>query len=134
MRRIGVVALVVAASVSLAACSGGPRGFIERQYSLDSTSGDVTTYSSRDPVGTTVTDIVGEEEPSARTADGGSEYLRYRDDIVTVSPAAGGGSSIRVEDIDGTYRSGGFAYLGPGFTPGSPSDGNAGSGRTGSAK
>ncbi len=77
--------------------------------------------------------IVDEDEPAARKADGGNEYLRYNDDIVTVGPAAGGGSNISVEDLDGRYRGGHFVYLGPGFTPGSPAAGNT-SGGSGDAK
>ncbi len=111
-----------------------PKDFIADNYSKTSQDGDVVLYSSKDPVGTTVSRIVDADEPAARSADGGNEYLRYDDDIVTVSSASGGGSTIKVEDIDGTYRSGGYAYLGPGFNPGSPAGGSSGSGGSGSAK
>ncbi|WP_346764602.1 DUF4247 domain-containing protein [Rhodococcus sp. HNM0569] len=128
MSALALVALLATA------CGSQVRGYIDDTYTLTNTSGDTATYSSRDPIGTTVASIVGKKAPAARKADGGNEYLRYDDDIVTVSAAAGGGSTIRVEDIDGNYRSGGFAYLGPGFTPGSPAGGSAGSGGSGSAK
>ncbi|TQC49968.1 DUF4247 domain-containing protein [Rhodococcus sp. WS4] len=129
-KLVPMLLLVLAAT----ACGGGVRDYIADTYALQNTAGDAKTYTSTDPVGTTVSTIVAEEEPAARKADGGSEYLRYDDDIVTVSAGPGGGSLVRVEDIDGRYRSGGFAYLGPGFNPGSPAGGASGSGGSGSAK
>lgn len=128
-----VPGLIVLAFV-LSSCGGGAKDFIADNYSKSSQVGDVALYSSKDPVGTTVSKIVDADEPAARSADGGNEYLRYDDDIVTVSAGSGGGSTIKVEDIDGTYRSGGYAYLGPGFNPGSPASGSSGSGGSGSAK
>ncbi|MDI9976678.1 DUF4247 domain-containing protein [Rhodococcus sp. IEGM 1307] len=130
VRLAPMLLLVLAAT----ACGGGVRDYIADTYALQNTAGDAKTYTSNDPVGTTVSNIVAEEDPAARKADGGSEYLRYDDDIVTVSAGPGGGSLVRVEDIDGRYRSGGFAYLGPGFNPGSPAGGASGSGGSGSAK
>ncbi|HEX2285869.1 MAG TPA: DUF4247 domain-containing protein [Mycobacterium sp.] len=67
------------------------------------------------------------EEPEAQADDRGTEYLRYEDDIVTVGPDAGRPCSIRVEDTDARYSHGGFIFLGPGFTPGSPAGGAGGS-------
>ncbi len=130
--RAGVVALAV---LLLAACSGSSdvRRFLADTYKLERTDGDTLTYSSDEPVGTTVTRIVGREQPAARQADGGSEYLRYDDDIVVVS-AAPGGSTIRVEDLDDGYRSGAFIFLGRGFTPGSPAGGAGGGGGPGNVK
>jgi hypothetical protein len=124
--RAGAVAVAV---VLLAACSGTSdiRRFLADTYELQRTDGDTLTYSSDEPVGTTVTRIVRREQPAARQADGGSEYLRYDDDIVVVS-AAPGGSIVRVEDLDDGYRSGAFIFLGPGFTPGSPAGAGGGGG------
>lgn len=124
---LGVVAL------SVAGCGAPVRDWLADTYQLRNSAGDVDTYYSPDPVGTTVTRIVDEMEPAARSADGGREYLRYDDDIVTVGAASGGGSTITVEDLGGRYSSGGYTYLGPGFTPGSPASGNT-SGGSGSAK
>lgn len=127
-------ALVVAALL-LAACSGSSdvRRFLDDTYALERTDGDTRTYSSSDPVGTAVTRIVGRQQPAARQADGGAEYLRYDDDIVVVSPAAGG-STIRVEDLDDGYRGGAFVFLGPGFNPGSPAGGGGFGGGPGGVK
>lgn len=132
--RTGVGLLVVA--LLLTACSGQSdiRRFIADTYRETSSSRDTATFSSDDPVGTTVTRIVGKKQPEARQADGGSEYLRYDRDIVIVS-AAPGGSSIRVEDLGGGYSGGAFVFLGPGFNPGSPSGGvRGGGGGPGSVK
>ena len=124
LARLAVAGLLVL----LAGCSasGDIRRFLDDTYQRVGSQGDSVTYSSREPVGTTVARLVSRQQPAARQADGGSEYLRYDDDIVIVS-AAPGGSSIRIEDLDDGYRGGAFIFLGPGFTPGSPA-GGAGSG------
>lgn len=123
------VAGLVSAAVLLAGCGSGSdvRDFLRDSYDLQNSSGDTDTYSSPDPVGTTTSAIVGATRPAERAADGGNEYLRYPDDIVIVSPSPGG-SSVRVEDIDGRYSNGFFVFLGPGFRPGSPAGGGGGSG------
>lgn len=131
-RAVAVIVLGVMTLFS-AGCGAPVRDWIADTYELRDRTGDVETYYSPDPVGTTVSRLVDEQEPAARSADGGREYLRYDDDIVTVAAAAGGGSTIVVEDLGGRYSSGGFAYLGPGFTPGSPAAGNT-SGGSGDAK
>lgn len=124
---LGIAVLVTAG------CGSQVRDHIDDTYEHRGTSGDIDTYYSPDPVGTTVSRIVAEDVPAARRADGGNEYLRYDDDIVIVGAAPDGGSTITVEDLDGRYSGGGFVFLGPGFTPGSPAAGNT-SGGSGSAK
>jgi hypothetical protein len=121
--------------VLLTGCSGSSdiRRFLDDTYQRESSQGDSATYSSGDPVGTTVARIVARKQPAARQADGGSEYLRYDDDIVIVS-AAPGGSTIRIEDLDDGYRGGAFIFLGPGFNPGSPAGGLGGGGGPGGVK
>ena len=116
-----LVTIMLAASLVLAGCGVGEdvEDFIADTYVLQSRSGDIATYASPQPVGLTTSRIVNAVNPAARAADGGSEYLRYDDDIVIVSPAVGG-STVSVEDEDGRYRNGFFAFLGPGFRPGSP--------------
>ncbi len=123
------VAALLAAVLLLAGCGSGNdvRGFVGDTYDLQNSSGDTATYSSPDPVGTTTTAIVDAVRPAERQADGGNEYLRYDDDIVIVSPSSSG-STVRVEDLDGRYRSGFFVFLGPGFRPGSPTGGGLGGG------
>lgn len=132
MKRAGIVTTLVTATVLLAGCGGNVRDHIGDKFEHRDTTGGIATYYSRDPVGTTVNRIIEDDQPAARKADGNNEYLRYDDDIVTVGPAAGGGSTVSVEDL-GRYNGGHFAYLGPGFSPGSPAAGNT-SGGSGSAK
>jgi hypothetical protein len=127
-------AALAVALLLLSGCAGGSsvRNFLDDTFGGATGSGDTRTYTSADPVGTVTARIAGAVRPASRAADGGNEYLRYDDDIVTVSPAAGG-STIRVEDLDGRYRSGFYSYLGPGFNPGSPA-GGASDGGPGDAK
>ncbi len=121
MRARSLATILLAAVLVLAGCGFGNdvRDFINNTYALQSSNGDTAIYRSNDPVGTTTSTIINAVNPAARQADGGSEYLRYDDDIVIVS-AAVGGSTVRVEDLDDRYRGGFFAFLGPGFRPGSP--------------
>ena len=129
-----LAALVLAAVVLVAGCGSGTRvrDFLENSYQLTDSDGDTSVYASPDPVGTTTAAIVDAVRPAERQADGGNEYLRYDDDIVIVS-AATSGSTVRVEDLDGRYRGGFFAFLGPGFRPGSPA-GTGGGGGPGDGK
>ncbi|MGW0026449.1 DUF4247 domain-containing protein [Rhodococcus sp. CX] len=133
VKRMFALIVLGAMALAVAGCGAPVRDWLADTYELRDRNGDVATYYSPDPVGITVANIVDEMEPAARSADGGREYLRYDDDIVTVGAAPGGGSTITVEDLGGRYSSGGYAYLGPGFTPGSPAAGNT-SGGSGDAK
>ncbi|MGY1848212.1 MULTISPECIES: DUF4247 domain-containing protein [unclassified Blastococcus] len=129
-----MVALALAAVLLLSSCGTGTRirAFLDDTYERTEIVGNAAVYASPDPVGTTTAAITEAVPPAERQADGGNEYLRYDDDIVIVSPAADG-STVRVEDLDERYRSGFFAFLGPGFRPGSPV-GTGGSGGPGDAK
>lgn len=110
----------------LTGCGAGSdvRSFIDDTFDEQSESGDSSTYLAAAPVPAATSQIAGAVPPAAQASDAGSEYLRYDDDIVVVSPASGG-SAVRVEDLDGAYRDGSYAYLGPGFTPGSPAETDA---------
>lgn len=103
------------------------RGYIGenyRQYSAD--GGDGRYECGGSP--TAVADaIAAYDAPESRASDRGSEYLRYPDDIVIVGPDGRYPCSIRVEDINSRYSGGGFIFLGPGFTPGSPAGSSGGS-------
>ena len=129
-----IAALLLATVVLVAGCGSGTRvrDFLENTYRLTDSDGDTSVYASPDPVGTTTAAIADAVTPAERQADGGNEYLRYDDDIVIVTAAASG-STVRVEDLDGRYRSGFFAFLGPGFRPGSPA-GSGGGGGPGDGK
>lgn len=65
--------------------------------------------------------------PEARADNGNSEYLRYSNNIVIVGPDGNYPCSIRVESLSAGYSHGAFLFLGPGFSPGSPSGGAGGS-------
>lgn len=134
MKPLSRVLAALLVAVLLAGCGSGTRvrDFLESTYERTEIVGDAAVYASPDPVGTTTETIVDAVPPAERQADGGNEYLRYDDDIVIVS-AAPGGSSVRVEDLDGRYRGGFFAFLGPGFRPGSPV-GTGGGGGPGDVK
>ncbi|MGQ0773714.1 MAG: DUF4247 domain-containing protein [Pseudonocardiales bacterium] len=125
MRARPLATPLLATALVLVGCGVGNdvRDVVGNSYVLQSRSGDTATYVSRDPVGATTSRIVNAVQPTARQADGGTEYLRYNDDIVSVS-AAPGGSTVRVEDLNSRYRSGYFGFLGPGFSPGSPAGGS----------
>ncbi|MEQ0669918.1 DUF4247 domain-containing protein, partial [Mycobacterium tuberculosis] len=47
--------------------------------------------------------------------------------IVTVGPDGTYPCIIRVENLSAGYNHGAYVFLGPGFTPGSPSGGSGGS-------
>lgn len=64
--------------------------------------------------------------PDARSDNGKTEYLRYSSNIVIVGPDGGYPCSIRVEPLSAGYSHGAFIFLGPGFSPGSPSGGAGG--------
>lgn len=120
-RRAGRWAAAAVSLALLTGCGAGSdvRGFLDDTFDEQSESGDTSTYLAAAPVAAATSQIAGAVPPAAQASDAGSEYLRYDDDIVVVSPASGG-STVRVEDLDGAYRDGSYAYLGQGFTPGSP--------------
>ncbi|MEZ0049201.1 hypothetical protein ABIA30_000191 [Mycobacterium sp. MAA66] len=70
--------------------------------------------------------IANAQSPSARGGAGGTYYLRYSDSIVTVGPHGGHPCTVRVEDLSAGYNHGSYIFLGPGFTPGSPSSSSGG--------
>ncbi|MFI9615258.1 DUF4247 domain-containing protein [Streptomyces sp. NPDC052023] len=99
-RRIGVLFLATAA---LAACSGDsggnavPSSWIRTEYR----SGGGGYYDRTDSVNTVANEIDKHTSAQDRTTSGSMVFLRYRDDIVAVSPYRGG-SRIEMDD----YRTG----------------------------
>jgi hypothetical protein len=100
-RRISVMFL---ATVALAACSSSPDGgnavptsWIRKQY-----GGNGMGYvDSTDATSAVAKEIHGHTSAGDRTSDGDMVFLRYRDDIVAITPYRRG-SRIEIDD----YRTG----------------------------
>ena len=118
-RRLAAGAVLAMALLTGCGSDSDVRGFLDDAFDEQSSSGDTSTYLAAAPVAATVSQIAGAVPPAAQASDAGREYLRYDDDIVVVEQG-GAGSAVRVEDLDGPYRDGAYAYLGPGFSPGAP--------------
>jgi hypothetical protein len=93
------------------------------EYSRDVNGTRYQCTGSPEQVADTLADY---ETPEARSANGNSEYLRYSNNIVIVGPDGNYPCSIRVEPLSAGYSHGAFIFLGPGFSPGSPSGGAGG--------
>ncbi|MEO3757157.1 DUF4247 domain-containing protein [Mycobacterium sp. B14F4] len=103
------------------------RSHVANSYRVYNTGTDESRYACDGPPRAVADQIAAYQPPQARATDRGTEYLRYEDDVVTVGPDGTRPCSVRVEDINKRYSSGGFIFLGPGFTPGSPAGGSGGS-------
>ncbi len=95
-----------------------------REYARDA---DGTRYACTGSPTQVADTLAKYQAPAARAAYGDSQYLRYSDNVVTVGPDGTHPCSIRLEGLGGRYSHGGFIFLGPGFTPGSPAGGGGGS-------
>ncbi|MEB3983123.1 DUF4247 domain-containing protein [Mycobacterium sp. 663a-19] len=93
------------------------------EYARDANGTRYQCSGSPEEVADTLADY---KAPEARADSGNSEYLRYSDSIVIVGPDGNYPCSIRVEGLGAGYSHGAFIFLGPGFTPGSPSHGTGG--------
>jgi hypothetical protein len=128
-----VVALGLAASSILSLVLGislqhkDIRSYIASHYQEYSRDAGGTRYLCTGSPAQVADTLTGYQNPAARAANGGSEYLRYDDAIVSVGADGTHPCSIRVEDLAAGYSHGAFIFLGPGFYPGSPSRGSGGS-------
>jgi hypothetical protein len=95
-----------------------------QEYSRDANG---TRYACTGTPGQVADTLAGYRKPAARASSGGSQSLRYNSNIVVVGPDGNRPCSIRVEPLSAGYNHGSFIFLGPGFTPGSPSGGSGGS-------
>lgn len=93
------------------------------EYARDVNGTRYQCSGSPDQVADTLADYA---EPDVRADNGKTEYLRYSNNIVIVGPNGGHPCSIRVEPLSAGYSHGAFIFLGPGFSPGSPSGGAGG--------
>lgn len=93
------------------------------EYARDVNGTRYQCSGSPDQVADTLADYA---TPDARADNGKTEYLRYNNNIVIVGPDGSYPCSIRVEPLSAGYSHGAFIFLGPGFSPGSPSGGAGG--------
>jgi hypothetical protein len=107
--------------------SGDVRSHVADTYREYSRDGDGVRYACDGSPAVVADEIAARAEPEARATDRGTQYLRYEDEVVTVGRDGTLPCSVRVEDINARYSGGGFIFLGPGFTPGSPAGGSGGS-------
>ena len=76
---------------------------------------------------TVADNIADAQTPQAQADDQGTYYLRYSDAIVIVGPSSGHPCTVRLESLNSGYSHGHYIFLGPGFSPGSPSHSSGGS-------
>lgn len=107
---------------------GSVSDHVSQRYRLVQRDGRSAVYSSPEAPSKVAGDIAKKWEPADRLSDPSGFFLRYRSDIVAVSPEPGGGSRIFVDDEDrgyarwypvvggnwGTYSGGGEGFRGGG--------------------
>ena len=137
---IAMVAAGVVGLVATIATQRSVRDDIARTYRFTGTEAvagggaPTKTYASDTSVGATTAQIIDKHKPADRRITEAGAFLRYRDDVVSVVPAAAGrrGSRILVDDEAGGYHRnygyvGGFwgTYSGPAgsFRGGGPGTG-----------
>lgn len=127
---VGVLAL----GGALVASRGSVREHVRGNYTLvrSTDAGRSAEYSSPRQASAVAASIASEWKPSERLTDPGGYFLRYRNDIVAVTPGPAGGSRIFVDDERRGYTRwypyvGGYwgTYSGPGesFRGGGPGAG-----------
>ena len=135
---IGAVVLLVVGALALGAVVLGTRGTLREhlrdRYTLVRTTdgGRSAEYTSNDKPSAVAASIAGKWKPAERLSDPSGFFLRYRNDIVAVTAAEGGGSRIHVDEERRGYTRwypyiGGYwgTYSGPGegFRGGGPGAG-----------
>lgn len=124
-------ALAVAATVSLSfgivLLHKNIAAYIASHYREESRDANGTRYFCTGSPTQVADTLAHYQAPAARAANGDNQYLRYSHNIVIVGPDGSYPCSIRVEPLSAGYSHGSFIFLGPGFTPGSPSGGSGGS-------
>lgn len=84
------------------------------------------TYRCTGSASAVADDLARAHQPQARATDSGNYYLRYTDSIVIIGADSGQSCAIRLESLDSGYNHGSYFFLGPGFSPGSPSHSSGG--------
>jgi hypothetical protein len=135
---IGGVALVIVGLLALGAVAlvtqGSVRDHLKERYTLVSTTdgGRSAVYSAEAGPSAVAASIASAWKPADRRSDPSGFFLRYRDDIVAVTPGPDGGSRIHIDPERRAYARwypyvGGYwgTYSGPGesFRGGGPGAG-----------
>jgi putative transposase len=129
--------VAAAASAVLAVIAGlvaAGSGDVSSRLDQNFVASSATTYQCAGTPKETADKIeeeVGRAQARATDPADGTEYLRYRRNLISVAEDATGSCSIRVEDL-GRVNNGAFIFLGTGFGPGSPSSSSGGSSGSGS--
>lgn len=120
---IGAISLILGIILLITgiAYQSGIQSYLDKNYQSKG-NGIYTCPDAR----TTYDTIREDVSPDAQTEYQGSFYLRYPNNMLTISTTASG-CEIRLEDNQ-RYNSGHFIFLGTGFRPGSPSNSSGGTG------
>ncbi|MBM9623003.1 DUF4247 domain-containing protein [Streptomyces zhihengii] len=109
MKTARILSVTILAAAALTACGSGdddddhnavPSSWIRQQYSVATTGSGYVDAVDRLPA--VAKEIDGHAAARDRISSADVELLRYRDDIVAVTPLAAGGSRIEIDD----YRTG----------------------------
>ncbi|QNP62061.1 DUF4247 domain-containing protein [Streptomyces genisteinicus] len=108
MKTARIISATVMAAAALTACgsdddddhNAAPSSWIRQQYSAATTGSGYVDSADRIPA--VAKEIDGNTSARDRISAADVELLRYRDDIVAVTPLAAGGSRIEIDD----YRTG----------------------------
>lgn len=125
--RLFLVAGILAVAAAVSLISGitllnrDVGSYIASHYRQESRDVNGTRYLCTGSPKQVATTLVKYQTPAARASHTDTEYLRYRNNIVTVGPDGTYPCIIRVENLSAGYNHGAYVFLGPGFTPGSPS-------------
>ena len=122
MRRAIVVACILSGIglLGLAVIAFGSQGIREHVKSnykfvgteaIPNDNDKALVYTSTKPPSKTAADIIDAVKPGDKLVTDAGVFLRYKDDIVAITPQSGGGSQIQVEDEDSGYRHH-FLYVG----------------------
>ncbi len=117
---VAALGLVGVAVIAFAAIRpSGPRPYLDDRYRLVSSEGSSRVYQADVPPRRVFDDMRAAVPPAEALTDPGGYFLRYRDDIVAVTPE-GSGSRVWLDDSDRGYARwypyvGGFwgIYTGP---------------------
>ncbi|MFC4502633.1 MULTISPECIES: DUF4247 domain-containing protein [Streptomyces] len=103
-RRVRAAAGVALTVALLGACSSGDSNGVPRGWIRDTYTANGPAWVDRDSNPVVVADAIHGHRAALDRANGdSSEFLRYGDDLVTVSPY-GAGSRIAIEDYRNGYH------------------------------